>query len=73
MIVLMIRNTSELSASNLSGATAISVVDCYQFGPNQLFGLKIELMACAGLVGGTMEQICLFLTLYDSINDMKHF
>ena len=36
------------------------VVDCCQFDPSRIFGLKMELMACAGLVGGTMEQSCLF-------------
>ena len=49
-------NTSELSASHLSRATAIFVVDCCQFGPSWMFGLKMELMACADLVGGTKEQ-----------------
>ena len=68
----MILNISELSALHLSRATAIFVVDCCQFGPSWIFGLEMELMACAGLVGGTTEQICIFLTLYDSINDMKY-
>ena len=36
------------------------VVDCCQFGPSWMFGLKMELMVCAGLVGGTTEQSCLF-------------
>ena len=30
------------------------------FGPSWIFGLKMELMACAGLVGGTTEQRCIF-------------
>ena len=60
MIVSMILNTSELSASQLSRATAIFVVDCFQFDPSWIFGLKIELMACATLVGGTTEQSCIF-------------
>ena len=47
----------KLSASHLSRATAIWVVDCCQFGPNWMFGLKMELMVCAGLVGSTTEQI----------------
>ena len=55
MIVSMIWNTSELSALHLSCATAIFVDDCCHLGPNWIFGLKMELMACAGLVGGTME------------------
>ena len=57
-----------MSALHLSRATAIFVVDGCQFGLNWGFGLKIELMACADLVGGTTEQSCLFLTLYVSIN-----
>ena len=73
MIVSMIWNTPVLFVSHLSCTTAIFVGDCCQFGPNWIFGLKIELMACADLFGGTTEQICLFLTLYDSINDMKYF
>ena len=56
----MIRITFELSVSHLIRVTAILVVDCCQFGPSWIFGLKIELMACADLVGGTMEQGCLF-------------
>ena len=62
-----------MSALHLSGATAIFVVDCCQFGPSWIFGLKMELMAGADLVGDTTEKGLLFMTLYDSINDMKHF
>ena len=61
-----------MSALFFSRATAIFVVDGCQFGPSLIFGLKMELMACAGLVGLTTEQSCIFLTLYDGINDMKH-
>ena len=39
-------------------ATVIFVVDCCQFGPSWIFGLKMELMACAGLVGGTTDKSC---------------
>ena len=63
MIVSMIWNTSELSALDLSRAAAIFVVDCCQFGPSWIFGLKMELMACAGLVDGTMEQSCILPNL----------
>ena len=45
---------------HLSPATAIFVVDCCQFGPSWIFVPKMELMACADLVGGTTEQIFLF-------------
>ena len=40
MIFSMIWNTSKLSASHLSRATAIVVVDCCQFGPSWIYGLK---------------------------------
>ena len=56
----MIWNTSAISALHLSPATAILFVDCCQFGPSWIFGLKTELMACAGLVGGTTEHSYLF-------------
>ena len=56
-------------------ATAIFVVDCCQFGPNWIFGLKMELMACADLVCGKTEQSCIFpdIILNNIINDMKNF
>ena len=60
IIVSMILNTSKLSALHLSRATAIFVVNCCQFGPSSIIGLKMELMACARLVGGTTEQSCIF-------------
>ena len=44
-------------------ATAILFVDWCQFGSSWTFGLKIELMACAELVGGTTEKICIFTDL----------
>ena len=52
--------TSDISALHLSRATAIFVVDGCQFGPIWFFRLKMELMVCAGLVGGTTEKSCLF-------------
>ena len=52
--------SSEISASQLSPAIAIFVVDCCQFGPSWIFGLKMKLTTCAGLVDGTTEQSCLF-------------
>ena len=52
-----------MTPSHLSPATAILVVDCCQFGPSWIFGLKMELMAYAGLVGGTTDQSCIFLEL----------
>ena len=43
MIVSMIWNTYEISASHLIRATAIFVVHCCQFGPSWIFGLKWSL------------------------------
>ena len=63
MIVSMVSNTYELSASHLSRAAVIFVVDCCQFGPSWILMLKMELMACADLVGDTTEQSCLFTDL----------
>ena len=60
MIVSMILNSSEMSALHLSPATAIFVVDCCQFDPSWISGLKMELMAYAGLVGGTKEKRFIF-------------
>ena len=63
MILSMIWNTFELSASQISRATAILVVDSCQFGPSWMFELKMELMASVDLVGGTTEKSCLFSDL----------
>ena len=63
MIVSMIWNSSENFAWHLSCATAIFVVDCCQFGPSWIFGLKMEPMACADLVDGTTVQSSLFTHL----------
>ena len=52
--------TSELSALHLSCATSIFVVDCCKFGRSWMFVPKMELMACADLVGGTTEQNVIF-------------
>ena len=49
-----------MSVLYLSRATAIVVVDCCQFGPSWIIGLKMVLMACAGLVVGTTEHSYLF-------------
>ena len=39
-----------MSALHLNCDTAIFVVDCCQFDPSWMYGLKTELMACADLV-----------------------
>ena len=49
----------KLSSSHLNHATAFFVVDYSQFGHNWIFGLKLELMACSGLVVETRELSCL--------------
>ena len=69
----MILDNYELSALHLSRSTAIFVVDCCQFGPSWMFGLKMELTAPANVVSGTTEKFLFPLTLYVSINDMKYF
>ena len=67
-----------MSASHLSGATAIFVVDCCQFGPSWIFGLKMELMACVGLVCDTTEQSYLlpdliwWYQLYETLPNCLH-
>ena len=63
MILSMIWNTSQLSPAELSRATAIFVVGGCQIDPSGMLGLKMELMACADLVGGTTEQRCIFTEL----------
>ena len=74
----MIWNTSELSASHLSRATDIIVVDCCQFGPSWMFGLKMELMACADLIGCTTEQSIIYPDLiwyyqwYEIVMNCRH-
>ena len=50
----------KLSVLHLSPATAVFLVYYCQFGPSWFFGLKMEHMACAGLVGGTTEKSCIF-------------
>ena len=50
MIVSMICNTYGMPELHLSHATAMLVVDCCQFGPSWIFGLKMELMACSDYV-----------------------
>ena len=57
-----------MSVLYLSRATAILVVDCCQFGPSWMFGLKMELMACADLVGGTTDQSCIFSWSYTIVS-----
>ena len=73
MLISVMWNNSELSASHLICATAIFGVDCCQFGPSWSFGLKMELMACVTWLAVQRSKDVFFLTLYDSINNMKHF
>ena len=68
-----------MSSSHLICATAICFVDGCQFGPSWMFGLKMELMACAVLVGGTTYQSCLFpdlkcyYTRYKTLPNCLHY
>ena len=52
-----------MSALHLIRATAIFVVDCCIFGASSNLGLKMVIVACADLVGGTTEQNYLFTDL----------
>ena len=56
----MILNTPETASITPHPCHSHLFVDCCQFGPSWIFGLKMELMVCAGLVRGTMEKSCLF-------------
>ena len=64
---------------HLSRATAILVVDWCQFGPSLIFGLKMELMACADLVGGTKEKsfllpdLILYYKCYETIPNCLNY
>ena len=68
----MIWSSSELSASNLSRATDIFVVDCCQFGPSWMFWLKMELTACANLVGGTTKHSYIFPWFYMIVSMLRN-
>ena len=67
----MIWNTYKLSPSHLSRATAIFVVDWCQFGPSWMFGLKWSLWPVPAWLAVQRSKAVFFLTLYDSINNMK--
>ena len=56
----MILNTYEISALHIIHATVMFVVDCCQFVPSWMFGLKMKIVPNANLVGGTTEEICIF-------------
>ena len=71
MKVSIIWNSFELSQLQLSRTTAIFVVDSFQFGPSWMFGMKMELMACAHLVGSTTEQSYLFT--YETLLNCLHY
>ena len=43
-----------------------------KFLSSWIFGLNMELIACAALVGEQQSKAVIFLTLNSSINDMKH-
>ena len=54
------QSTTKMAVARLRGDADIFVVDCCQFVPCWIFGLLMEFMVCAGLVGGTKEQSRLF-------------
>ena len=64
---------------HLNCATAILVVDCYQFDHSSMLRPNMEIMACADLVGGTTEQLCFFPDLiwlyqwYETFPDCVHY
>ena len=69
----MILNTYELSALHPSPAKAILVVDSCQFGPNWIFGWKWSLWPVPAWLTLQWSKAVFFMTLYYSINGMKHF
>ena len=62
-----------MSASYLSHATSMFVVDCCQFGPHGCLGWKWNSWIVPTWLAVHQIKSVFFLTLYDSINDMKHF
>ena len=49
-----------MSDLHLSHTTAIFVVDSCLFDPSWIYGLKMELMVCAGLFDVKIENGCIF-------------
>ena len=69
----MIWNNSELSVLQMSHDMAIFLVDCCQFGPSWMFGLKLSLWPVPTWLAVQRNKAVFFLTLYDSISYMKYF
>ena len=62
MLLSMIWNTSELSALHLSRAIVVLVVDCCQFDPNCMFGLKWSLCLAPTWLAVQQSKAVFFLT-----------
>ena len=72
MTVSMIWHNSDLSASNLSCATAIFVIDCCKLALAGFLGWNLSLWPVPTWFAVQRIKDNFFLVLYDSINDMKH-
>ena len=59
-----------MSVLHLSRATAIFFVDCCQFGPSWMFGLKMSSWPVPDWLEVQRSTAVFFIILYDSINDM---
>ena len=73
IIVSMIWNNYEMSASHLSRATAIFVVDCCQFGPSAFLGWKWSLWPVPTWLEVQRSKAIFLLTLHVSFNVTNHF
>ena len=73
MIVSMIWNTSKLSASHLSHATAIFVVDYANLALAGFLGWKLSLWPVPAWLAVQRSKAIFFLTLHVSTKDMKYF
>ena len=62
-----------MSASHLIHATVIFVIHSCQFSPNWIFGLKWKLWPFPTWLVLHQSKAVFLLTLYDIIDDMKHF
>ena len=72
MIVSMIWNTAELYVSHLSRATAIVLLIAANLAPAGFLGWKWSLWPVLVWLVLQRSKAVFFLTLYDSINEMKH-
>ena len=73
MIVSMIWNTSKLSPSQLSRATAILLLIGANLALTGYLGRKLSLWPISAWLEVQQSKAVFFLTLYVRINDMKYF